>query len=157
MTNKPPMKKPETRHACCNCNKLIDDRVHHFSLDHFDYALCIPCQDQLRDRIELTTSHTLALYFLLRKKGINAQLEKFDGFKTIDIAVVEARLNIEVDGAHHNTQHEQALADLKRSYHSFEKGYFTLRIPNTLLRSHPTETADYVANFVELGLRKRRS
>jgi hypothetical protein len=110
------MKKPVSQHACCNCNKQIDNRVHQFSLDHFDYAPCISCQDRSRDRIELTTSYTLALYFLLRKKGINAELEKFDGFKTIDIAVVVARLNIKVDGAHHNTRHEQALADLKRSY-----------------------------------------
>jgi very-short-patch-repair endonuclease len=150
------MKKTDTQLSCCNCGQRIDNRVQQFSLDHFDYALCIPCQDRLRDRIEMTTPHTLALYFLLRKKGINAQLEKFDGFKTIDIAVVEARLNIEVDGAHHSTQHEQALADLKRNFHSFEKGYYTLRIPNALLKSHPMETANYVADFVELGLRKRK-
>lgn len=150
------MKKPVSQHTCCNCGQRIDNRVQQFSLDHFGYALCIPCQECLRDRIEMTTPHTLALYFLLRKKNINAQLEKFDGFKTIDIAVVEARLNIEVDGEHHNTQHEQELANLKRNYYSFEKGYYTLWIPNTLLRSHPMETADYVANFVELGLRKRK-
>jgi very-short-patch-repair endonuclease len=124
-------------------------------MKHFQFALCIPCQGSLRDKIEVTTRHTLSLYFLLRKKGVAAQLEKFDGFKTIDIAVVEAKLNIEVDGSHHNTRHDQALADLKRTYYAFEKGYYTLRIPNSLVKSHPIETADYVADFVELRLRKR--
>ena len=96
----------------------------------------------------------MALYFLLRKKGIPAELEKSDGFKTIDIAVVKAKLNIEVDGSHHNTMHDQALADLQRTYYAFEKGYFTLRIPNSLLKNRLTETAEHVANFVELSLRK---
>jgi very-short-patch-repair endonuclease len=150
------MTKPLAAHSCCNCLRHIDEQVYQYSMKHFQFALCIPCQSSLRDKIEVTTSHTLSLYFLLRKKGIAAQLEKFDGFKTIDIAVVEARLNIEVDGAHHNTRHEQALADLKRTYYAFEKGYYTLRIPNSLVKSHPVETADYVADFVELSLRKMR-
>lgn len=29
-------------------------------------------------------------------------MEKFDGFKHIDIAIPEAKVNIEVDGGHHN-------------------------------------------------------
>jgi very-short-patch-repair endonuclease len=145
-----PMNKPLVTHSCCNCQHPIDEQV-------YNYSLCIPCQRSLRDKIEATTPHTLALYFLLRKKGIAAQLEKFDGFKTIDIAVVEAKLNIEVDGSHHNTKHEQALSDLKRTYYAFEKGYYTLRIPNSLIKTHPIETADYVANFVQLSLRKMGS
>jgi very-short-patch-repair endonuclease len=35
-----------------------------------------------------------------------------DGYKTIDIAVTHARVNIEVDGLHHNFEPDQALADL---------------------------------------------
>jgi very-short-patch-repair endonuclease len=62
-----------------------------------------------------------------------------------------------VDGAHHNTAHDQALSDLKRTYHSFQKGYYTLRIPNSLVQNHLTETADYVASFVELSRRKAHS
>jgi very-short-patch-repair endonuclease len=151
------MNKALTPHACCNCLKAIDARVYQYSLDRYDYSLCVECQANLRDRIRQTTAHTLALYFLLRKKKIDAQLEKFDGFKTIDIAVVKAKINIEVDGSHHNTKHEQALTDLKRTYYAFEKGYYTLRIPNSLVKSHPTETAEYVADFVELSLRKNRS
>lgn len=64
----------------------------------------------------------------------------------MDVGVVSARLNIEVDGSHHNTKHEQALADLKRTYYAFEKKHYTLRIANSPVKSHPRETADYEAN-----------
>jgi len=64
-------------------------------------------------------------------------------------------LNFEIDGSHQYIRHDQALAGLKRTYYAFEKGYYTLRIPNSLVKSHPIETADYVADFVELRLRKR--
>lgn len=150
------MKSPSARHSCCNCQKPITGGVHQFSIDRFEYSLCLTCQADLSERMRHTTPHTLTLYFLLRKKGIKAQLEKDDGFKKIDIAVVNARLNIEVDGAHHNTEHHQALTDLQRTYYSFKKGYYTLRIPNSLVQSHPVETADYVEKFVELGRRKRQ-
>ena len=151
------MNKPLSPHSCCNCQNPVEAQVYKYSLEHYDYALCISCQGKLRDKMKMTTPHALALYFLLRKKGIAAELEKSDGHKTIDIAVVKARLNIEVDGSHHNTKHDQALADLQRTYYAFEKGYFTLRIPNSLLKNRLIETANYVANFVELSLRKVRS
>ena len=148
------MKNLITTHSCCNCLKTINDKVFDFSIAHFEFALCVTCQDILKDKIESTTAHTLALYLLLRKRGVRAELEKFDGFKTIDIAVVEAKVNIEIDGAHHNTKHEQALADLKRTYYSLEKGYYTLRIPNSLVKNHLTETARYVFDIVQLHRRR---
>jgi very-short-patch-repair endonuclease len=142
--------------TCCNCQQPIDERVSTYSLEHFQFALCIPCQKKMQDKWNAATKHALSLYFLLKKKGIRAELEKCDGFKTIDIAITEARLNIEVDGSHHNTRHDQALADLQRTFYSFQKGYYTLRIPNSLVKNHLTETADYVASFVELGRKKNR-
>jgi very-short-patch-repair endonuclease len=98
-----------------------------------------------------TTRHALVLYLLLKKMGIPAELEKYDGHKRIDIAVVEAKLNIEVDGRHHNTDHNQALSDLQRTFYSLEKGFYTLRIPNTLLSKHLAETAKYIADIVNLS------
>lgn len=148
------MKNLTSTRTCCNCLSAIDEKVSNYSIQHFNFTLCIPCQHSLREKIDSTTPQTLALYFLLRKKGIHARLEKFDGFKTIDIAVVEAKMNIEVDGSHHNTKHDQALADLKRTYHAFEKGYYTLRIPNSLVKNHLAETAEYIASFVEVSRRK---
>ena len=88
--------------------------------------------------------------FALKKREVPAQLEKYDGFKHIDIAVPEAKINIEVDGIHHNFNSTQALRDLKRTYHSFLKGYYTLRIPNSLVRndSFLDETANFIVKIL---------
>ncbi|MFN3773848.1 DUF559 domain-containing protein [Cloacibacterium normanense] len=97
-----------------------------------------------------TTEETIRLYFALKKREVPAQLEKYDGFKHIDIAVPEAKINIEVDGIHHNFNSTQALRDLKRTYHSFLKGYYTLRIPNSLVRndSFLDETANFIVKIL---------
>lgn len=53
------------------------------------------------------------MYFALKVRRVPAELEKFDGYKHIDIAVVEVKVNIEVDGRHHIYNNKQFLADLK--------------------------------------------
>ena len=59
-------------------------------------------------------------------------------------------MNIEVDGSHHNFSDKQALADLKRTFYSFKKGFLTLRIPNSLVKDKNTleQTADYIDGFL---------
>jgi len=47
-----------------------------------------------------------------------------DGYKHIDIAIPEAKINIEIDGVHHNYNAQQALSDLKRTYYSFKKIFY---------------------------------
>jgi very-short-patch-repair endonuclease len=92
------------------------------------------------------TKEQLALHGALVERGVPAQLEKWDGHKHIDIAIPDVKINLEVDGEHHNFDKKYALADLKRTFHSFAKGYTTVRIPNSLTRDKRTieETADYV-------------
>ena len=106
-----------------------------------------------------TTLEAQALFYALKDRGIPVELEKFDGYKTIDISIPSARINIEVDGTHHNTNSMQALADLKRTYYSFLEGYYTLRIPNSLLRSNLEQTTQYIAEMCsksyEVQLRDR--
>lgn len=94
--------------------------------------------------------------FCSQKKGVPAQMEKFDGYKHIDIAIPEAKVNIEVDGRHHHFDKGQALTDLKRTYHSFVKGYFTLRIPNTLVYDDNIleETAQYIVDLLNENVKK---
>src|SRR5215510_316024 len=82
------------------------------------------------------------------KKGIPAQLEKYDGYKTIDIAIPEYKLNIEVDGGQHYLNPSQALVDLQRTYYSFKKGFFTLRIPNSLVENNIRDTINYIVKFL---------
>ncbi len=134
------------RRKCIECKYSLEWEVFNYSLENFGVPLCRNHQDWLRG-VD-TTEETIELYFALRKRGVPAQLEKFDGFKTIDIAVPEAKVNIEVDGQHHNFNANQALTDLKRTYHSFLKGYFTLRIPNSLIRWDTEKTADYIVDFL---------
>jgi very-short-patch-repair endonuclease len=58
------------------------------------------------------------------------------------------KINIEVDGSHHNLSSEQAFSDLLRTYHSFREGYFTLRIPNSLIRDYFEETLDLITEII---------
>ena len=87
----------------------------------------------------------------LAEYGWKVELEKWDGHKHIDIAIVESKVNIEVDGGQHNYSVHQALADLERTYYSFRKGYVTLRIPNVLVRN--SDTIKTTAAFIDKFLR----
>ena len=136
---------------CLECEVKIDNRVFDYSVDKYGIPLCLECQSWVKDAEEITTPESLILYFELRKRGVPAELEKFDGNKTIDIAVVDAKVNIEVDGQQHNYNPKQALADLRRTFHSFKKGYFTLRIPNSLVKNHLNDTADLITDILNIG------
>ncbi len=84
------------------------------------------------------TKSNLILYLILRQLGANPKLQKCDGNKTVDIAIEEAKIHIEVDGVHHNKDSYQALSDLKRTYHDLQKGITTIRIPNSLVLTAQT-------------------
>ncbi len=141
--------------SCQNCSCHIDQKVFDYSIDNYDFALCIPCQHWLQNKIEETTQETINLYFSLRMRGVPAALEKFDGHKTIDIAVVDAKVNIEVDGPQHNLNPKQAFSDLQRTFFAFKKGFFTLRIPNSLVRDNLQETADYITDLLVLSKERK--
>jgi hypothetical protein len=133
---------------CIECNNNLTRGVYEFSVEKFGIPLCMPHQDWLQDMEPRSTYETISLYFALKERNVPALLEKFDGHKTIDIAVPHAKVNIEVDGGHHIYDDRQALADLKRTFYSFQKGYLTLRIPNSLVKHRLQETADYITDFL---------
>jgi very-short-patch-repair endonuclease len=89
------------------------------------------------------------LHSALLQRGIEAEIEKFDGYKHIDIAIVSAKLNIEVDGIHHFTDADAIIADLRREYFSEEKGYDTIHIPNQAIDTHLDEVADAIVGVTE--------
>ena len=95
-----------------------------------------------------STPEARKLYYELKRQGVPAYLEKWDGYKHIDIAIPEAMINIEIDGGHHNYNPKQALSDLKRTYHSFKKQYFTLRIPNSLVKNYFKEVVNLVIEIL---------
>lgn len=73
------------------------------------------------------------LYEALCKKGVNAQLEYSDGHKTVDIAILEAHLYIEVDGIQHFTNSEQIIRDFKRNHYSDGDDFSTFYVTNQII------------------------
>lgn len=135
---------------CSNCFEKLDERVFHYSIENYGIALCRTCQNWFRDILDFTsaTDESINLYFALRSRRVPAILEKNDGFKTIDIAVPEAKVNIEVDGGHHSFNPQQALCDLGRTLYSFKRGYSTIRIPNSLIKYNLDQTADLLIEYL---------
>ena len=141
---------------CIECGRNISIYEFKYSVERFNMPLCREHQDWVQFMSTQTTFEAIRLYFALKLRGVPAEMEKFDGYKHIDIAIPEAKINIEVDGGHHNYNDRQALADLKRTYFSFLKGYYTIRIPNSLVYNEYMleETADFIVGILNESLNK---
>lgn len=94
------------------------------------------------------TKQALALYEALMKKGIQATKEHWDGHKHIDIAILPAKLFIEVDGLHHFTNPSQIEADFKRDHFSDGDDFDTIRIPNIIIDKYLIEVVEAIKNVV---------
>jgi very-short-patch-repair endonuclease len=134
---------------CSDCNERLEQKVYDYSILHFRIPLCRTCQHASKRPAEKATPQARELYYALKKRGVPAELEKHDGYKTIDIAVTDAMVNIEVDGGQHINNAKQALADLQRTLHSFKKGWLTLRVPNCLIENHLEDAADHITEFLQ--------
>ena len=100
------------------------------------------------------TAEAQSLKNALEQRGVQVYVELHDGFKTIDLALPKAKINIEVDGIQHLTDPKQILADLGRGYYSHKNGYDTLHIQNEMLRKHLDEIADALAEASKVRERK---
>jgi len=115
---------------CLQCDKSITKGVSDFSKEVYGVSLCIRHQILIHESI--ATQEAKALFLALKFNKIPAVLEYSDGIKTIDIAI-PGKLYIEVDGRHHDDS-DQALTDLLRNFHSWNKEKIpTIRIPNSLV------------------------
>ena len=137
---------------CLYCKKEIPLVVQDYSLKNYGFALCRYHQGYLKPKLEKATAAARKLFVALLERDVPAKIEIFDGYKHIDIAIPEAKVNIEVDGAHHHFNAAQATADLQRTVYSFRKGYITLRIPNLLIYNNVQQTADYVVDYLQASL-----
>lgn len=133
---------------CLNCHKGIDGNVFLYSRENYGYNICIKCQSWLKRLLEHTTNEVVNLYFALKQRGFEPDLEKFDGHKHVDIVFERPKLHIEVDGIQHNQNTKQALSDLKRTFYSMQDGYLTLRIPNVLVRNELNNTVDFIIELI---------
>ena len=142
--------------VCSKCNKHLSKRELNYSTENYGKLLCRECQEKYGPlkkkhikRKTWATKESLKLFESLIKMGFNAKLEKWDGYKHIDIAIPDKKVNIEIDGLHHSYNKKQALADLKRTFYSWKKRYVTLRIPNKLINENAYKTAGYIKRFLE--------
>ncbi len=75
----------------------------------------------------------------LYKLGIKSDLEKpvfaGNGDIHIDLAIPSAHFNIEIDGKEHNRDCNIAISDLTRTINSIKRGYYTIRIPNSIFEA----------------------
>ncbi|MDO8664219.1 MAG: DUF559 domain-containing protein [Candidatus Liptonbacteria bacterium] len=100
------------------------------------------------------TKEARALQEALEKQGVRVYKELYDGYKTVDLAIPKAKLNIEVDGIQHLTNPNQILADLNRGYYSHKNGYDTMHIPNEMIRLHLKEISKALAEASKIRERK---
>ncbi|MDR1182362.1 MAG: hypothetical protein LBL13_10345 [Bacteroidales bacterium] len=73
------------------------------------------------------------LYLALKARNWDPELEHEDEYKTVDIAILAAKLYIEVNGSQHANNPNQLKSDLWRSYYSFRDGFLTLPVFNIAL------------------------
>ena len=85
------------------------------------------------------------LHSALVQRGVDAEIEKWDSHKHIDISIEGAGLYIEVDGDDHYTNPDTISRYLERDYFSNEGGYDTLHFPNHIIDSQLDKVADAIA------------
>jgi very-short-patch-repair endonuclease len=135
-------------HFCLQCNSKIDAKTFEYSLKKYKFPLCEDCQIWFIGKVFDTTKETIQLYFALRGRGVTAQLEKHDKLKRVDIAIEESHLHIEVDSVQQNYNVTEALQDLKKTYFDLPDGFFTLRVPNSLVKFNIDQTSDIIHKLI---------
>lgn len=117
-----------------------------FSVDNLLFkASAAPAADKIR----CATKYSRLLCDELRRRGIEPIMEYNDGHKTVDLAILPARIYIEVDGIQHLSNPEQIIRDFKRDYYSSRDGFYTIRIPNEVLKKHQGSIADALAEVIK--------
>ncbi len=95
-----------------------------------------------------SSQHSKMLYDALTARGINAVLEYNDGHKTVDIAVLDAKLFIEVDGLQHFTDPTQITRDFKRSHYSDGDDFSTFYVTNQIIDRCLDQVADALVEVI---------
>lgn len=97
------------------------------------------------------TEQTKRLNEALIINGLHPILEYSDGHKHVDIAILESKIFIEVDGLHHFIDPKQIQADFKRNHYSDGDDYDTIHIPNLIIEHH----CDEIAKAITILAQKR--
>jgi very-short-patch-repair endonuclease len=92
-----------------------------------------------------STAYAQWLHKALVRRGIDAKIQYPDGHKTVDIAILPAKLYIEVDGTQHSTNPKQIIKDLERDEYSRREGFSTIHVPNSVSYYHGDQVAEAIA------------
>jgi very-short-patch-repair endonuclease len=98
------------------------------------------------------SQHATKLWQALRDSGIDAELEYFDGHKTVDIAILPSRIYIEVDGLHHFTEAEQIIRDFKRAHYSDGDDFNTFYVTNQIIELYLEDVVKALVEVVALRM-----
>ena len=97
-----------------------------------------------------SSNQTKMLYEALKAKGVNAILEYPDGHKTVDIAILEAHIYIEVDGIQHFTNPKQIISDFKRYHFSDGDDFSTFYVTNQIIDKYVDEVANALVEVAKI-------
>ncbi|MDR1897267.1 MAG: DUF559 domain-containing protein [Prevotellaceae bacterium] len=125
-------------HICRICQKdPISDEDIESSYREFKMPMCEACQEKakkIRTKIHKKHPHVsnqqILIHMGLNHRGIDNELEYSDGHKQVDIAILDSKIYIEVNGKQHVNNAQQLISDMKRTYYSFEDGFLTLNVYN---------------------------
>lgn len=95
------------------------------------------------------TPQVKSLAHALKNRGLNIKLEYSDGHKHVDIAILDSKIFIEVDGIQHLTNPEQIIRDFNRDHYSDGDDFHTIHIPNELIKTHLEQIADAIAEVAK--------
>ena len=142
--------KKFNEHRCVKCGYRFGNEVLDYCKE-IGFNICPTCQIWYNKKEEKVSQLSKQFYLALLDAGVNVEIEKYDGHKTIDLVVAaqDLRFNIEIDGIQHYQDIEQSMADLNRTFHSLKKGFFTLRIPNVLVVEKLHESVEIVLKMLE--------
>jgi very-short-patch-repair endonuclease len=147
------------RYYCNVCKETISERVYHYSMDKFGRALCMTHQKTNQktpfygNQQSKITPQAIRLSKALNDLRVEHELEHFDGYKHVDIAIPSAKLYIEIDGSQHAFSAKQIIADDDRDKGSQKSGWTTKRFPNTYV----DKNVDRLAQAIAILVRKREN
>jgi very-short-patch-repair endonuclease len=116
-------------------------------MEHYGKALCM-------DHQKTVTPQAIRLSNELKRLEIKHELEYSDGHKHVDIAVLWAKLYIEIEGRQHGFNPKQMLSDEKRDTSSQKEGFYTKRIPNEWIDRNAQKLAENIARLARTRYRE---
>lgn len=97
---------------------------------------------------KLPTVHEKKLFEALKKYNLEVIIPYNDGHKTVDMAILPAKIYIEVDDIGHFTNPDQIIRDFKRNHFSDGDDFATFYVTNQLVDFCVDDIAKALAEVV---------